>query len=147
MKDFLLYLNQNKEWLFSGIGVLVITNLISFFQGKWIGINITGNKIINNYNYSKNKEIAYNSGVSLTIGASGVQYTAPHDLLLVLKADDCELYIEDILIKTLKQEIYSFFINKNERFKLIYHGKIHNITIYPTKKYVDEQIQTLKPSK
>ena len=147
MQDFLLYLNQNKEWLFSGIGLFAVSNLISFFQGKRIGINITGNKIINNYNYSKNKEIAYDSGVSLTIGASGVHYTAPHDLLLVLKADDCELYIEDILIKTLKQETYSFFINKNERFKLMYRGKVHNITIYPTKKYIDEQMQTLKLSK
>ena len=42
---------QNKEWLFSGLGVILLTNIGSFIWGKKTGITIAGNKFINNYNY------------------------------------------------------------------------------------------------
>ena len=112
MKKLLLWVIENKEWVFGGIGVFVLnilTNILTFFWGKKVGVNITGNKIINNYNLYDNKEIVYDSGEHLSCGVSGVQYTAPYDLLLVLKATNCDLYVENILIKTLKDETYSFF--------------------------------------
>jgi|GEM_PF-3935730 len=139
MENILLWIIENKEWLFSGIGIFVL-NIFSFFWGKKVGINITGNKIINNYNLYDNKEIAYDSGVQLSCGASGVEYIVPHDSLLVLKATNCDLYVENILIKTLKDETYSYLLSRNQKVKLIYSNKQPQITIYPTKKVVNNMI-------
>lgn len=139
MKNILLWIIENKEWVFGGIGVFVL-NILTFSWGKKVGINITGNKIINNYNIYDNKDIAYDSGVSIVCGASGAEYIAPYDSLLILKATNCNLYVENILIKTLKDEIYSFFLNRNQTFKLIYSNKQPKITIYPTKKVVENAI-------
>ena len=120
--------------------MLILSHVFTFFLGKKVGINITGNKIINNYNVYRDKDIAYDSGVSIVCGASGSQYTAPYDSLLVLKAINCDLYVENILIKTLKDETYSFFLSRNQVFKLTYSNKQPQITIYPTKKVVENAI-------
>lgn len=66
---------QNKEWLFSGLGVILLTNIGSFIWGKKTGITIAGNKFINNYNYYNEKtKIDYTAGVQLATGASGIEW-------------------------------------------------------------------------
>ena len=98
---------QNKEWLFSGVGLFFISNMISFIYGKKVGINISGNQIINNYHLTlDNNDIDFNAGIQLCTGASGIEYCSISDSLLVITEEKCELYIDNILIKILNKEIY-----------------------------------------
>lgn len=135
MKNVFLWIIQNKEWLFSGVGLFFISNIISFMYGKKVGINISGNQIINNYHLTEdNNNIDFNAGVQLCTGASGIEYCSVYDSLLVITAEKCELYIDNILIKTLNKETYSFYISDKQKFKIIYSGSLPKLTLYPTKK-------------
>lgn len=133
MEKIILWINENKEWLFSGIGVLIISNILSFFFGKKVGINITGNKIINNYNLTQNDKIALDCPIEISTGISGIEYHSIYDCLLIISAEQCELYIDGVLIKTLKKETFSYRIADKQTFKIIYSGKLPKLTLYPTK--------------
>lgn len=125
---------QNKEWLFSGLGAILLTNIGSFIWGKKTGITIAGNKFINNYNYYNEKtKIDYTAGVQLSTGASGIEYIMAYDCLLTITAENCDLLIDDNLIKTLKNETFSYFLHKDEKFKINYIKTPPILIIYPTK--------------
>lgn len=34
MKNILMYLNENKDWIFSGIGIVIVTGVIGIFKSK-----------------------------------------------------------------------------------------------------------------
>ncbi len=34
MKNILMYLNENKDWIFSGIGIVIVTGIIGIFKSK-----------------------------------------------------------------------------------------------------------------
>lgn len=161
MQECINWIFKNKEWLFSGIGVTIISflfgkksakGIIESHSQKIIKSNGLSNKTAEHYHedYSvhitqhnkifKRKSIDFSTGMVLHIGASGTTYTMPDDGALSITGFEGKVIINGVININLFPKGSLLDVEKNEKVQIFYdgHSSIQQEIKFFIKKDVDD---------
>lgn len=147
-KDYIKIINwilENKEWLFSGIGVMLVSFVLGRKSVQWnVTLDVISKKMIksngiNNraaetyhedhsvhYNIQEVKTLVkrkipdYTTGIALAIGASGCVYTAPRTGFFCSIGLDGTAIINDLVKIALIPHGTQIEVEKEDTVKIIY---------------------------
>ncbi len=95
-----------------------------------LGVNIVESTQI----LVKPQEINFNSGIALSVGATGTVYSFPSDGVLIITTSGlAEILIDGVCIKTIRNGTDMISVNSNKKYELQHDGNVSSYNFYPYK--------------